>query len=144
MHHIPIVEFYTYEHISLCICKSPQNVREQTCCSCTFAPPARDEQEQDLKFTLKWKLTLTGGLLGALGHLLGALGAVWEASWPVQVDKMPPEGSPKGPKWTSRGVWGSKHDFFKNYPLDLQHRSSIDVVRAYNTYTSMIRILCTG
>ena len=95
-------------------------------------------QEQDLKFTLKWKLTLTGGLLGALGHLLGALGAVWEASWPVQVDKMPPEGSPKGPKWTSRGVWGFKHDFFKRYPLDLQHRSSIDVVRGKKTCTSMI------
>ena len=42
------------------------------------------EQAQDLKFTLKWKWTLTGGLLGALGHVLGALGAVWEASWKGQ------------------------------------------------------------
>ena len=40
MQHIPIFILYTYEHIKLCICKSPPNVREQTCSSCTIAPPS--------------------------------------------------------------------------------------------------------
>ena len=43
-----------------------------------------------------------GGLLGALGRVLGALDALLEASWPVQVAKMPPEESPRGSKIDSK------------------------------------------
>ena len=64
-------------------------------------------------------MTLTGGLLGALGHLLGALGAVWEASWPVQVDKMPPEGSPKRSKMDFQRRLGLKTRFLQKLSLRL-------------------------
>ena len=79
-------------------------------------------------------LDISWALLDQSGRHLG------RCKWP----RCRLKGAPKDPKWTSRGVWGSKHDFFKKYPLDLKRQSSKDVVQGCKTCTSMIRILCTA
>ena len=71
----------------------------------------------------------------ALGHFLGALGSVWKASWPMQVAKMPPEGSPKGSKMDFQRGLGLKTRFLQKVSLGLEtsikHRCSSRLQNLY-------------
>ena len=86
-----------------------------------------------------------GGLLGALGHFLGALGAVWEASWPVQVAKMPPEGNPEGSKIDFQRHLALKTRILQKVSLGLstsiKHRCSSKIQNLYFDDTNPVHWL---